>query len=169
MLKTINLILQKRPLLLPKELKIFFVNYHDPLYVKLEKLEVLAKIASNENILLILHELKECVQEVDVEFVRRAVRTMGRCAIKLEKSADKCVQCLWETLKTKIPYVVQEAVIVIRDIFRKYPNKYEGLLADICENLKTLDDPEAKASIVWIIGEYVEMIDNADEILESFA
>lgn len=49
---------------------------------------------------------------------------MGRCAIKLEKSADKCVQCLWETLKTKIPYVVQEAVIVIRDIFRKYPNKY---------------------------------------------
>lgn len=94
---------------------------------------------------------------------------MGRCAIKLEKSADKCVQCLWETLKTKIPYVVQEAVIVIRDIFRKYPNKYEGLLADICENLKTLDDPEAKASIVWIIGEYVEMIDNADEILESFA
>ena len=46
-LKTINLVLQKRPLLLPKELKIFFVNYHDPLYVKLEKLEVLAKIASN--------------------------------------------------------------------------------------------------------------------------
>lgn len=48
--------------------------------------------------------------------------------------------------------MVQEAVIVIRDIFRKYPKKYDGLLADICENLKTLDDPEAKASIVWIIG-----------------
>ena len=131
-LKTMNLVLQKRPLLLPKELKIFFVNYHDPLYVKLEKLEILAKIANNDNILMILHELKECVQEVDVEFVRKAVRTMGRCAIKLEKMADKCVQTLWETLKTKVPYVVQEAVIVIRDIFRKYPNKYEGLLADIC-------------------------------------
>jgi vesicle coat complex subunit len=34
-LKTINLVLQKRPLLLPKELKMFFVNYNDPLYVKL--------------------------------------------------------------------------------------------------------------------------------------
>lgn len=132
------------------------------MYVKMEKLEVLGKIANNENILMILHHLKECVQEVDVEFVRKAVRTMGRCAIKLEKMADKCVQCLWETLKTKVPYVVQESVIVIRDIFRKYPNKYEGLLADICENLKSLDDPEAKASIVWIIGEYVEMIENAD-------
>ncbi len=58
MLKTINLVLQKRPLLLPKELKVFFVKYHDPLYVKLEKLDVLAKIANNENILMILHELK---------------------------------------------------------------------------------------------------------------
>lgn len=65
--------------------------------------------------------------------------------------------------------MVQEAVIVIRDIFRKYPNKYDGLLSDICENLKSLDDPEAKASIVWIIGEYVEMIENADEIMGSFA
>ena len=79
------------------------------------------------------------------------------------------MQCLWDTLKTRIPYVVQEAVIVIRDIFRKYPNKYDGLLSDICENLKNLDDPEAKASIVWIIGEYVEMIENADEIMGSFA
>ena len=61
-------------------------------------------------------------------------------------------------MKTKIPYVVQEAVIVIRDIYRKYPKKYDGLLVDICENLKTLDDPEAKASIVWIIGEYAPMI-----------
>jgi vesicle coat complex subunit len=167
-LKTINLVLQKRPLLLPKELKIFFVNYHDPLYVKLEKLEVLSKIANNENILMILHELKEYIHEVDVEFVRKTVNTMGKCAIKLEKMADKCVQCLWETLKTKISYVVQEAVIVIRDIFRKYPNKYEGLLSDICENLNNLDDPEAKASIVWIIGEYIEIIDNADELMLNF-
>ncbi len=34
-LKTINLVLQKRKLLLPQDLKIFFVNYHDPIYVKL--------------------------------------------------------------------------------------------------------------------------------------
>jgi vesicle coat complex subunit len=96
--------------------------------------------------------LKEYTQEVDVEFVRRSIRTIGKCAIKLEKMADKCVQALWEALKTKVNYAVQEAIIVIRDIFRKYPNKYEALLKDICENLKSLDDPEAKASIVWIIG-----------------
>jgi len=54
--------------------------------------------------------------------------------------------------------VTQETIIVIRDIFRKYPKDYEGILKEICENLKTLDDPEAKAAMIWIIGEYVDTI-----------
>lgn len=61
---------------------------------------------------------------MDVEFVRRSIRIIGRCAIKLDKMADKCVQVLWDALKTKVNYVVQESIIVIRDIFRKYPRKY---------------------------------------------
>jgi hypothetical protein len=37
----------------------------------------------------------------------------------------RCVNVLVELIQTKVNYVVQEAIIVIRDIFRKYPNKYE--------------------------------------------
>ncbi len=67
-----------------------------------------------------------------------------------------------DCLRTKINYIVQESIIVIRDIFRKYPKKYESILKDLCENLKSLDDPEAKSSMIWIIGENVETIENAD-------
>jgi len=31
-----------------------------------------------------------------------------------------------------------------------------------------LDEPEAKASLIWIIGEYANKIDNADELLGIF-
>lgn len=31
---------------------------------------------------------------------------------------------LLDLIQTKVNYVVQEAIVVIRDIFRKYPNKY---------------------------------------------
>ena len=75
---------------------------------------------------------------------------------------------LLELIQTKVNYVVQEAVIVIKDIFRKFPNRYESIIGTLCENLDTLDEPEAKASMIWIIGEYAERIDNADELLESF-
>jgi len=34
--------------------------------------------------------------------------------------------------------------------------------------LEELDEPEAKASLIWIIGEYAEKIDNADELLGTF-
>ena len=31
-----------------------------------------------------------------------------------------------------------------------------------------LDEPEAKASLIWIIGEYARKIENADELLGIF-
>lgn len=38
----------------------------------------------------------------------------------------------------------------------------------MCENLDSLDEPDARAAMIWIVGEYAERIDNADELLESF-
>ncbi|XP_029820773.1 AP-1 complex subunit beta-1 [Manacus vitellinus] len=143
-LRNINLIVQKRPEILKHEMKVFFVKYNDPIYVKLEKLDIMIRLASQANIAQVLAELKEYATEVDVDFVRKAVRAIGRCAIKVE------------------------AIVVIKDIFRKYPNKYESVIATLCENLDSLDEPEARAAMIWIVGEYAERIDNADELLESF-
>ncbi|CAF2130911.1 unnamed protein product [Brassica napus] len=183
-LRNINLIVQKRPTILAHEIKVvFFCKYNDPIYVKMEKLEIMIKLASDRNIdQVVLLEFKEYATEVDVDFVRKAVRAIGRCAIKLERAAERCISVLLELIKIKVNYVVQEAIIVIKDIFRRYPNTYESIIATLCESLDTLDEPEAKASMIWsftlsflfhfayiwIIGEYAERIDNADELLESF-
>uniref|UniRef100_A0A667YCI6 AP complex subunit beta n=2 Tax=Myripristis murdjan TaxID=586833 RepID=A0A667YCI6_9TELE len=167
-LRNINLIVQKRPEILKHEMKVFFVKYNDPIYVKLEKLDIMIRLASQANIAQVLAELKEYATEVDVDFVRKAVRAIGRCAIKVEQSAERCVSTLLDLIQTKVNYVVQEAIVVIKDIFRKYPNKYESVIATLCENLDSLDEPEARAAMIWIVGEYAERIDNADELLESF-
>ncbi|RUS70316.1 hypothetical protein EGW08_021922 [Elysia chlorotica] len=167
-LRNINLIVQKRPDILKTEMKVFFVKYNDPIYVKLEKLDIMIRLTNQGNIAQVLAELKEYAAEVDVDFVRKSVRAIGRCAIKVEQAAERCVGTLLDLIQTKVNYVVQEAIVVIKDIFRKYPNKYESIIATLCENLDTLDEPEARASMIWIIGEYAERIDNADELLESF-
>lgn len=135
----------------------FFCKYNDPIYVKMEKLEIMIKLASDRNIdqvcsfcksyccqfefaffsiisssefvmltwltfFQVLLEFKEYATEVDVDFVRKAVRAIGRCAIKLERAAERCISVLLELIKIKVNYVVQEAIIVIKDIFRRYPN-----------------------------------------------
>lgn len=167
-LRNINLIVQRWPQILSHEVKVFFCKYNDPIYVKMEKLEIMIKLANDKNIDQVLLEFKEYAQEVDVDFVRKAVRAIGRCAVSLENAAQRCIAVLLELIQTKVNYVVQEAVIVIKDIFRRYPNQYETIIAQLCDNLESLDEPEAKASMIWIIGEYAERIDNADELLETF-
>lgn len=167
-LRCISLIVQKYPGILSHEVKVFFCKYNDPIYVKTEKLEIMIRLASEKNIDQILLEFKEYATEVDVDFVRRAVRAIGRCAVSLEQAAEKCINVLLDLIAGRVGYVVQECIVVIRDIFRRYPNRYERIIATLCENLDSLDEPEAKGAMVWIIGEYAERIDNADELLEQF-
>ena len=54
---------------------------------------------------------------------------------------------LLEMIQTKLSYVMQEAIIVIKDIFRKYPNKYESIISTLCENLYSLDEPKAQSVV----------------------
>lgn len=81
---------------------------------------------------------------------------------------DKCISVLLTLLQSKVAYVVQEAVIVIRDIFRMYPSKYTSVIVPMCSVMDLLEEPEAKASMMWVIGEYADIIDNAAELLDAF-
>ncbi|KAK0176123.1 hypothetical protein PV328_000291 [Microctonus aethiopoides] len=117
-----KVIVQKCPDILKHEMKVFFVKYNDLSHVKLGKLDIMIRLASQANI-------------------AQAVRAIGRCAIKVEPSAERCVSTLLDLIQTKVNYVVQEAIVVIKDIFRKYPNKYESIISTLYENLDKLDKP----------------------------
>ena len=105
-LKNINLMIQKRPNIFQKELKKFYVDFNDPIYIKMEKLDIIYRLADEKNMDYILLELKKYTNEVDVEFVRKSLRVIGQLAIKLEKAANICVGTLKECIKTRKPYVV---------------------------------------------------------------
>lgn len=167
-LRNIELILQKAPDVLRNDVKVFFCKYNDPIYVKLAKLEIIVKLATSQNIEQVLPELQEYSTEIDVDFVRKAVRSIGTLAIKIEDSATQCIEVLLELVATKVTYVVQEATIVIRDIFRRYPNRYESIISTLCQHLDSLDEPEAKAAMIWIIGQYADRIEDADQLLNDF-
>jgi vesicle coat complex subunit len=167
-LRNINLLLQKRSDLLSNEMRVFFCKYNDPLYVKIEKLDIMVRLANDNNVDALLSELKEYSSEVDVDFVRKSIKAIGQTAISIESAAERCVNVLLELINTRVSYVVQEAVVVMKDIFRKYPSTYEGVIPTLCANLEELDEPEAKTSLIWIIGEYADKIDNADELLGIF-
>ncbi|KAH0556205.1 hypothetical protein GP486_005869 [Trichoglossum hirsutum] len=176
-LRNALLILQRRPEVLRNDIRVFFCKYNDPIYVKVTKLELIFMLATESNIEEVLTELRECVytpavekyaMEIDVHFVRKSVRAIGKLAIKIEPAARRCINTLLELVATKVSYIVQEATVVIRNIFRKYPNQYESIISTLCENLDSLDEPEAKAAMIWVIGQYADRINNSDVLLEDF-
>jgi len=148
-------------------MRVFFCKYNDPPYLKLTKLEIMVRIANDSNVDQLLAELKEYAMEVDMDFVRRAIKAIGQVAIKIENACEKAVNVLLDLINTKVSYVVQEVIIVIKDVFRKYPG-YEGIIPQLCQCIDELDEPNARGSLIWIVGEYAEKINNAGDILSGF-
>ena len=165
-LRNINLVVQRAPKILANDIRVFFCKYNDPVYVKIEKLEILVKLASERNLDQVLQELKEYATEIDVEFVRRAVHAIGNCAIKLDRGADRCVDCLMELIRTKVPHIVQESIVVMKHIFRKYPERHEGILATLAEcSSEGIEEPHAVAALMWIVGEYCDKVPDVERLL----
>lgn len=58
-------------------MRVFFCKYNDPVYVKLEKIDILVKVADKKNVESILNELKEYANDMDMELVRKSVKAIG--------------------------------------------------------------------------------------------
>ena len=46
--------------------------------------------------------------------MRRSIKAIGQAAVKIEAGAERCVNVLLELISTRVSYVVQEAVVVMK-------------------------------------------------------
>lgn len=95
-LRNINFILQKQQTIFENNVKVFFCKFNDPVYVKLEKIDVLVKVADDKNVESILSELKEYSSDMDYDIIRKSVRAIGQIILKIDKAAKKAVEILHE-------------------------------------------------------------------------
>lgn len=160
-LRNVGFILEKKPEILENDIKVFFVKFNDPYYIKLEKLHILIKLCNGQNFDAVLGELKEYTNELDTQFVRKTISAIGSIAVKYEKSVDKCINILMHllrTLKDIKTHVIDEIMLAMEKIYRKYPNKwkFDFSLQEVSSHFTKVYEPKAKAAVYWIIGEFVE-------------
>jgi AP-1 complex subunit beta-1 len=193
-LRCAALVVQRRPQVLAADVRVFFCRYDDPGYVKAEKLAALVSLASEKTAEQVLLELKEYASEVDVDFARRSVRSVGKVALAVEAAAERSVEVLLDLLRgaggaggggggdgsdpasrsssscNAPAYVVQEVAVALRDVLRRYPGRFEAAVAPLFEEgalEAAVDEPEAKAAVVWILGEHSERLEGGDALLEQ--
>ena len=167
-LRTLSLFVLKYPKSLSREIRVFFCKYNDPSYVKMEKLDIIVTICGQQTAQLVLDELKEYCNSVDVTFVQKAVRCIGQIALKIESSRKRCVDILVELVNGKADYALEESIVVMTDILRKYPGDFESVIGKICMALENVKAPAAKAAGIWILGEYCHLIDKVDMLMDPF-
>lgn len=157
-LKNIRIILEKYPQILSKELRVFFIKYSDPLYLKLEKLEIMVRLANDSNSTLLLGELKEYAMEFESSLVAKAIRSIGTVAIKLTGCVIKSVNLICSLIDQRGgDLIINESIIVLTNILRRYPGKNDliTLIVPIISNhTSELSKNEALSGYIWLLGEY---------------
>lgn len=143
----------------------FFCKYNDPLYVKLEKIEILVLVAEDKNAEAILNELKDYSNDMDMDLVSASVKAIGQIILKVNKSLQSAVRIVAEIIENGQPVALNSAIIIAKDIFRRFPNKYEKIIPVIIAKREHYTEPEAKAAINWILGEHADKIKGVEEIL----
>ena len=84
-------------------MRVFFCKFNDPVYVKLEKIDILVKVADKKNFDTILNELKEYSNDIDLELVRKSVRAIGQIVLKVDESAKKAAEIIQDIVNNSQP------------------------------------------------------------------
>lgn len=150
------------------EYRNFYIRYDEPSPVKHSKVAILAGLATDVSADSILAELKEYAADVEPALAKAAIGAIGTIASRLRsKSADACA-LLVDFLDTGAVNVKAEALMVAKDVLRRYPERRGDLVPSLARYLRELDQsaPDGRAAAVWIVGRWGEEIVNAPYMLE---
>lgn len=70
-------------------MKVFFCKFNDPLYVKLEKIDILVKVAEDKNAESVLNELHDYSNDMDMDLVTASVKAIGQIILKVNRSVSR--------------------------------------------------------------------------------
>uniref|UniRef100_A0A8C0VE93 AP complex subunit beta n=1 Tax=Cyanistes caeruleus TaxID=156563 RepID=A0A8C0VE93_CYACU len=137
-------------------LKSFYVRSTDPTMIKTLKVSLL-----KANFFYILQ---------DKQFAAATIQAIGRCATNITEVTDTCLNGLVCLLSNRDEIVVAESVVVIKKLLQTQPAHHGEIIKHMAKLLDNITVPVARASILWLIGEYCERVPKiAPDVLRKTA
>lgn len=166
-LSHLHLLVMRAPYIFSSDYKHFYCQYNEPSYVKKLKLEMLTAVANESNTYEIVTELCEYAANVDIPIARESIRAVGKIALQ-QYDVNAIVDRLLQFLEMEKDYVTAEALVLVKDLLRKYPQWSQDCIAVVGNiSSKNVQEPKAKAALIWMLGEYSQEMHDAPYILES--
>ncbi|GKV03387.1 hypothetical protein SLEP1_g15695 [Rubroshorea leprosula] len=166
-LSHLHLLVMRAPFIFSSDYKHFYCQYNEPSYVKKLKLEMLTAVANESNTYEIVTELCEYAANVDIPIARESIRAVGKIALQ-QYDVNAIVDRLLQFLEMEKDYVTAEALVLVKDLLRKYPQWSHDCIAVVGNiSSKNVQEPKAKAALIWMLGEYSQDMQDAPYILEG--
>eukprot|EP00750_Incisomonas_marina_P024971 INCI5256.2.p1 GENE.INCI5256.2~~INCI5256.2.p1 ORF type:complete len:687 (+),score=149.39 INCI5256.2:190-2061(+) len=155
----------RQPGMFRENYKMFFLRYNEIKCIQHIKLEILALLVGPANALAIVDELSEWVMDIDLELGRRAVRAIGQIGVKAAPHIAAIVKKLLSFCDVSSE-ICSEVVQCLKDLLRKYPHLAQHVVPETTTKFKLIDDAEGKAAVIWLLGEFGELVEEGPYILE---
>ncbi|XP_073333921.1 AP-3 complex subunit beta-1 isoform X2 [Pagrus major] len=151
-------------------MKSFYVRSTDATHIKTLKLEILTNLANEANISTILREFQTYVKSQDKAFAAATIQAIGRCATNISEVTDTCLNGLVLLLSNRDETVVAESVVVIKKLLQTQPTQHSEIIKHMAKLFDNITVPMARASILWLMGEYCERVPKiAPDLLRKMA
>ncbi|KAJ9602896.1 AP-3 complex subunit beta [Cladophialophora chaetospira] len=106
---------------------------------------------------IILSELEHFSHSSDIELIRESVRAIGRCAQSDQKNAHRCFKVLLNQISSFDNVLVSEVLTVMRHLIQQDPASHRKTVVRLARNLDKTSSPEARATIIWLVGEFASI------------
>ncbi|MCJ1293108.1 AP-3 complex subunit beta [Xylographa carneopallida] len=153
----------------------FFIRSSDVPEVWQLKIELLTLVfphSESQSKGLILSELEHFTKTSRNDLVCESVRAIGRCAQNDSRTSKRCLNLLLRQTSSEDGNLVAEVLTVVRHLIQQDPVSHMTTVVRLAKNLDTMTNPEARASIIWLVGEFagIEGEDNiAPDVLRILA
>jgi AP-3 complex subunit beta len=135
----------------------FLIRSSDTQHIWELKIEMLTLIFPHCGLHLksvILSELEHFSYNPSLPLVRVSVQAIGRCAQSDPRTFSRAFKVLLSQVNSSDDTVVSEALTVIRHLIQQDPTSHRTTVISLAKNLDVTTSPEARATIIWLVGEF---------------
>ncbi|KAL9101985.1 MAG: hypothetical protein Q9163_002814 [Psora crenata] len=153
----------------------FLIRANDPPDISRLKFEVLTLIFPHCEPLIremILSELEHFTRSTNLNIVQESIRAIGRCAQGHPETSDRCLRLLLQLISSQDGNLVAESLTVIRHLIQQDPQAHVKTVIYLAKNLDMTTNPQARAAIIWLVGEFAGLPDDenvAPDVLRILA
>ncbi|KTG04591.1 hypothetical protein cypCar_00023796 [Cyprinus carpio] len=158
-------VMRSQPGLFGTHYKRFFCGYSEPSYIKFRKMEILVELVNDENVALVLEELRSYCTDVSPELAQAAIAAIGRIA---RTYSEKCLDILTGLLGLKQDHITSAVIQTFRDLVWFCPQSTAAVCQTVGACVDSPQDSEGKQALLWLLGEHGDQISSAPYVMEGY-